>query len=82
MIINESINLSATLIVTNDNNEEIPTVVVRSKLEEGGSSLTFTLNVINETELINNAENIQTQLYEFMNAIRTKMAELNYKLTI
>lgn len=82
MIINESINLSATLIGTNDNNEEIPTVVVRSKLEEGGSSLTFTLNVINETELINNAENIQTQLNEFMSAIRTKMAELNYKLTI
>lgn len=82
MIINESINLSATLIGTNDNNEEIPTVVVRSKLEEGGSSLTFTLNVINETELINNVENIQTQLNEFMSAIRTKMAELNYKLTI
>lgn len=82
MIINESINLSGTLIGTNDNNEEIPTVVVRSKLEEGGSSLTFTLNVVNETELINNVENIQAQLNEFMSAIRTKMAELNYKLTI
>lgn len=82
MEINESISLNATLIGKDSNGMDLPIVTVRGKLEEGGSTLTLAIAVMNKKELDDNLEGIQTQLNEFLNAMRNRMTELNYKLTI
>jgi len=55
---------------------------VSCNLVEGNSNFSFNLNISDKILLADNLTSVQSQMDEFIVAVRAKMAEMGYQLTI
>lgn len=82
MEINENINLNGTIEITGADGSKKPAVAVNSNLTKNGGNFNFSFNIIDNIVLESNVAEVQTEIDSFLNTLKAKMIELNYKVTI
>lgn len=82
MIITENTNLNGALEVSFNDGSTKTVVVINSNLVESNSSFNFNFSVMDKDSLTANLVELQTQMDEFMVALKAKMLERGYLLTI
>lgn len=82
MIITQNTNLNGSLEVTNADDTKKTVVAINSNLVENSNNFNFSFTVIDNILVDANAADIQSQMDEFIAALRVKMVELGYKITL
>ena len=82
MIITENTNLNATLESTDSEGNKKQIVSINSNLTQNSKNFNFSYTIMDEEEVEANLEDIQTQMDEFMVALKAKMVNMGYKVTI
>lgn len=82
MIINENIRLNSSATVTNDKGYEIQVVSLNSSLDSGCTNFNLNITIMDKASTDANKAIVQEQINSFLEAIRNKMVELGYSITI
>jgi len=82
MEIRETTNLNSILSITNTDKTIKPIITINSNLSQGGNNLNLNFNIIDELSIAGNEAAAQTEMDSFMTALRAKMVELGYQVTI
>lgn len=82
MKITENTNLNGALEVTNADGTKKIVVAINTNLVENSNNCNFSFTVLDTILADANAVDIQTQMDEFIAALRVKMIELGYKITL
>jgi hypothetical protein len=78
IMVNETTNFCASVIVKDTNQVDTPVMYLNATLDGGNKNVNISIGTVNQELAKSNAASVKTQYNEFMTAVKARAKELGY----